>query len=243
MGGFHTLYLAANQSRAREQELLVFDHYLAMDSPMDLLFSMRRLDQYFLEPLSWPSDSRREKIQDTMQKTLAVSQSSEFKHGELPYTAEEARYLIGLSFKISLRDLIYATQRRLNLGVLKNKIGYFKRDKVYDEIMEYSFMEYYKEFLMSYFSENHGDAQATEEDLRSFGTLETFEAGFKEKENWDLILNRNDFLLSGADLQWLLNEMPSKRLHIFSEGGHLGNLWKPEVQAEILARLNHLLVR
>jgi hypothetical protein len=45
--------------------------------------------------------------------------------------------------------------------------------------------------------------------------------------------NQDDFLLSEEDWSWLKNIM-GRRLTVFSAGGHLGNLYVPEVQNYIL---------
>lgn len=242
MGGFHTLILAANETFAREEGLLLFDHYLAIHAPVDLLHGMQQLDLYFTEPLAWPASERRSRIQHTMGKTLVVSQSPRFREGPLPYTIQEARYLIGLSFKLVLRDMIYATQRRENLGILQEKIRYFDREDIYNEILGYSYMDYFNQFLMKYYSENQAElSHDWEKDLLSYASLRSFEGVLKNKGNVDLFVNRNDFLISDEDFDWLKTSIPDGQLHFFDEGGHLGNLWKAEVRAQIVSSLSHLL--
>ena len=55
-----------------------------------------------------------------------------------------------------------------------------------------------------------------------------------------MVTNRNDFLLDAADLAWLNQTFGKSRLHVFPEGGHLGNLGSPEVWTEILDQLDGL---
>jgi hypothetical protein len=52
--------------------------------------------------------------------------------------------------------------------------------------------------------------------------------------------NRNDFLTTPADVAWIRETLVPERVTLFPTGGHLGNLYKPEVQAEIMASIADL---
>jgi pimeloyl-ACP methyl ester carboxylesterase len=47
-----------------------------------------------------------------------------------------------------------------------------------------------------------------------------------------VVANADDFLLAPEHLRWLEDTL-GERLTVFPAGGHLGNLWRPEVQAAI----------
>jgi hypothetical protein len=47
--------------------------------------------------------------------------------------------------------------------------------------------------------------------------------------------SRNDFLTTPADVAWITGTLGAERVTLFPTGGQLGNLHKPEVQAEITA--------
>jgi hypothetical protein len=49
--------------------------------------------------------------------------------------------------------------------------------------------------------------------------------------------NRNDFLTSDDDLAWLTALLGPERTRLFPSGGHLGNLHRPEIQAEVMSSL------
>ena len=53
--------------------------------------------------------------------------------------------------------------------------------------------------------------------------------------------NRNDFLTSGEDVDWLTELVGRERVAFFPTGGHLGNLHQPEVQRAIMDSLADLL--
>ena len=55
-----------------------------------------------------------------------------------------------------------------------------------------------------------------------------------------VISNRNDFLLGPEDEAWLKSTFRGKKLTMFSNGGHLGNLSSPPMRAAILESLKGL---
>jgi hypothetical protein len=50
----------------------------------------------------------------------------------------------------------------------------------------------------------------------------------------------NDFLATPATC-WLTETLGTEHVTVYPTGGHLGNLYKPEVQAEIMASIADLL--
>jgi hypothetical protein len=51
-----------------------------------------------------------------------------------------------------LRDIIFSSQRRNNQGVLQHRIRNFRRDPVYQEILQYSYQDYFEKFAIPYYS-------------------------------------------------------------------------------------------
>src|SRR5258708_36335031 len=52
MGAFQSLFLAA-QAATNEAPLVRFERYIAIDSPVDLRYSVTSLDQFYRGPLAW----------------------------------------------------------------------------------------------------------------------------------------------------------------------------------------------
>ena len=55
-----------------------------------------------------------------------------------------------------------------------------------------------------------------------------------------IVVNQNDFLLTGEDLAWLHATFSPEQITVFAQGGHLGNLSNPAVQKTILEALSGL---
>jgi hypothetical protein len=52
--------------------------------------------------------------------------------------------------------------------------------------------------------------------------------------------NKNDFLTSDQDVAWLTAQVGTERTRFFPTGGHIGNLHRLEVQAEVMGSLEDL---
>ncbi len=228
MGGFQTLFLAAKEAE-QEPQLLKFDRYVAINAPVRLLYGISKLDEFFEAPLAWPASERQDKIENTFLKVAALSKSP---RNSLPFSAIESRFLIGMAFRIILRDAIYSSQQRHNQGIIRSPLNVMKRAPAYREILEYSYKDYLQKFLIPSYSKRGLDLTKPDA-LDSASDLRTYSAGLKACKNIRLITNRNDFLLQDQDLQWIQASFPPERLTLFEQGGHLGNLSQPEMQHAI----------
>ncbi len=255
MGALHTLFIAANEptnpppakaisrswyqwpfrSRNAGRPLIKFDRYVAINTPVRMAYGISQLDEFYQSPLGWPVTNRTDNIENTFLKVAALSKSTLTPQTSLPFSAIESKFLIGLTFRLSLRDIIFSSQRRNNQGVLQQPIKNFRRDPVYQEILQYSYNDYYEKFAIPYYW-THG-MDATAETLEKAGDLRTYEAGMRANPNIRVIVNQNDFLLTDEDLGWLYTTFPTNQLTVFAKGGHLGNLFNPGVQKSILAAL------
>ena len=166
----------------------------------------------------------------------ALSKSTLTPQTSLPFNAIESKFLIGLTFRLILRDIIYSSQRRNNQGVLQHPIRNFRREPVYQEILQYSYQDYFEKFVIPYY-QARGMASPTAETLEKAGDLRTYDAGLRANPNIRVIVNQNDFLLTDEDLAWLHATFTPEQLTVFPQGGHLGNLSNPTVQKAILAAL------
>ena len=110
------------------------------------------------------------------------------------------------------------------------------RTPVYQEILQYSYQDYFEKFAIPYY-QALGMASPTAEALEKAGDLRTYDAGLRANPNIRIIVNQNDFLLAVEDLAWLHAMFAPEQLTVFAQGGHLGNLFNPAVQKTILAAL------
>jgi hypothetical protein len=218
--------------------LLKFDRYLAINTPVQLLHGVSKLDEFYQAPLGWPAGERTDNIENTFLKVADLSKSKLTPQTSLPFNAIESKFLIGVTFRFILRDIIFSSQRRNNQGILRQPIRNFRRVPVYLEIMQYSYQDYFQDFVIPYYQARGMASPA--ETLKTAGDLRAYAAGLRANPGIRVIVNQNDFLLANEDLEWLRATFPPEQLTVFQQGGHLGNLVNPAVQKTILGALADL---
>jgi ABC-type transporter lipoprotein component MlaA/pimeloyl-ACP methyl ester carboxylesterase len=234
MGAFQSLYVAATEP-TNQLPLIKFDRYVAINTPVRMLHGVAKLDEFYRAPLDWPLAERTDDIENTFLKVAALSKLTLTPRSSLPFNAIESKFLIGLTFRLMLRDIIFSSQRRNNQGVLQHRIRNFRRNPVYQEILQYSYQDYFEKFVIPYY-QARGIASPTEA-LEKAGDLTTYDAGLRANPDVRIIVNQNDFLLEDEDLAWLHATFGPEQLTVFAQGGHLGNLFNPAVQEAILRAL------
>jgi len=250
MGALQTLFIAASQptnealsglGATKQSPLIQFDRYVAINTPVRLTHGITKLDEFYQAPMDWPVAERSDNLENTFLKVAALSRTKLTPQISLPFDAIESKFLIGLTFRFELRDIIYSSQQRNNQGVLHHGIHNFRRDPVYQEIMQYSFRDYFTKFAVPYY-QTKGMPEPAEETIGKAGDLRTYDAGLRANPDVRVIVNQNDFLLEDADLAWLnATFTATNQLIVFNKGGHLGNLANPTVQKSILAALTPML--
>ncbi len=235
MGALETMFIAAT-GPTNAAPLLQFDRYVAINTPVRLLHGVSKLDEFYQAPLAWPKVERTENLENTFLKVAALSRSTLTPQTSLPFDAVESKFLIGLTFRLMLRDIIFSSQRRNNQGVLQHSIHNFRRDPVYQEIMQYSYQDYFEKFAIPYYTTRPNNS-VTAAAMESASDLRTYDAGLRANANIRVIVNENDFLLEPPDLDWLHATFGPEQLTVFPQGGHLGNLFNTNVQKSILAAL------
>jgi ABC-type transporter lipoprotein component MlaA len=238
MGALESSYIASTQA-TNQMPLIKFDRYVAINTPVRLLHGISKLDEFYEAPLDWPAAERTDDLENTFLKVAALSHSTLTPQTSLPFDAVESKFLIGLNFRMVLRDIIFSSQRRNNQGVLRRRPVIFRREPVYQEILKYSYQNYFDKFVIPYYQTNGlGSAAATA--LAKAGDLRTYESGLRANPDLKIIVNENDFLLADEDLAWLKATFSPAQLTVFKQGGHLGNLSNATVQKTILDGLSGL---
>jgi ABC-type transporter lipoprotein component MlaA/pimeloyl-ACP methyl ester carboxylesterase len=238
MGAFQSLFLAATEATNRVT-LIRFQRYVAIDSPVRLRYAVTNLDQFYQAPLAWPAGERTADIENTFLKIAALAERPPVPGTSLPFNAIESKFLIGLSFRLAMRDIIFSSQVRNNQGILQHPIKSSSRRVIYDEILKYSFRDYIEKFATPY--DKTRGIDITSPDVLKRGTdLTAYTAELQANPDIRLVLNRNDIFLAETDIAWVESTFAPSQLALFPDGGHLGNLSQPAVQQAILRALDGL---
>jgi pimeloyl-ACP methyl ester carboxylesterase len=141
------------------------------------------------------------------------------------FTPAETAGLIGLTFRINLAGMVFASDVMTNSGyvVPKNRVL-----KPGDSLFEYflvsshlSFFDYFEEYFFPYFKTR--DPATSRQDLIATLGLRSIEGYLKNSPQFGVMLNENDFILSSADRDYL-RTLFGTRVKSYPRGGHLGNL-------------------
>jgi len=119
---------------------------------------------------------------------------------------------------------------------LHHPLWNWRRKPVYQEIMNYSYEDYFDRFAIPYYAAK-GIVAPVADAMEQAGDLRSYAASLHANPDVRVIVNQNDFLLEDEDRAWLNATFATNRLTVFQEGGHLGNLANPTVQKAILAAL------
>lgn len=234
MGGFLGLRIAADEKRA-PADLIRFDRYVAINPPVNLQYGSRHLDGYNRAPLAWPESVRQERLNNAAHKAAKSFSLRTDPDAVPPFEGIESKYLIGLTFRVSLRDIIYSSQSRNNMGVLQTPITPWRREESYREIMSFTFSDYFQKFAVPYYHQK--GISMTE--LRREGNLTTHTSALRNQKKVRVITNSNDFLLRPHDISWL-NSTFSGRVKLFPFGGHMGAMSAPPVTQAIIGSVQDL---
>ncbi|MCG3196523.1 MAG: hypothetical protein GHCLOJNM_00999 [bacterium] len=228
LGAFHTLVIASVEERDGNRGPR-FERYAAINPPVDLIHGMRQLDSYYNAPLAWPASEREERINLALRKGVVLAKTERGEEAPVRFTSQEAQYLIGLRYRLNLRDIIHAGERRSNLGVIRSGMGLMNRRAAYEEISAYSFTDYFERFVVPYLN-SLGKGDFDMRRIRRASDLKSRGDSLASNPRVRVLTNRNDFLLTQADVSWLEDTFPEERLEVLPHGGHLGNLSSAEVQ-------------
>jgi hypothetical protein len=153
----------------------------------------------------------------------------------LNVTRSQAAFLIGESFRTSLTELIVASQTVHDRGLLKEPISEYHRNARISEASGIIYGKYMNEFMKPFWEKKEG----TNFDTSNFvaqASLVKFKSQLAQMPEIRLIHNADDFLTNADDLT-ALDAALGQRSMVFPYGGHIGNLWAPNVQRAIVGAL------
>ncbi len=238
LGALNTLYLADLIQQGGGGGLQ-FEHYLAINPPKDALEAIQRIDEFFSFPAAWPEEEQQRWLEEVFLKLATVLKNdsrSEENRSALPFSRAESQFLIGLSLRLSLAETIAASQKQLPQNFFQADPSSFCKNALWREAINFGLQDYLEKSLLPFY-QPLAETQLTAQTLRQQSDLACLEKTLRDNTRITVFHNRNDFLIQAEQLEWL-QEVLGKRIEIFPEGGHLGNMYRPEYQALILQTLS-----
>ncbi len=231
LGAMHALYIAQMlPDDAR------FNRILAINPPVDLFYALQEIDSALRPTVNWHTEDALARTEDAFALFSTASaipramDDARPGYGLSSIGEARAKLLIGLSFRLALRDVLAAAVRERGATLALDAPAWSDRTRFYRELDQLSFNSYVSRFLLP------AHPELTLEELKQKNSLKSFAGKLGADRRVRVLHNYDDFILSNADRQWLDRAFGSK-LSWFDCGGHLGNMYTAEFQSLFLQRL------
>lgn len=219
-----------------------FSKVVLLNTPLDLLYGLAGIDRIY-ERGSRVGDVEKQKIYGRVisagEKYLGQGMRIDFSDAtflerafaDLRFNDDDMTYLIGQSFRDSMRDVIFASQQVQDRHILKTTATTFRRGQRYQEAASFSFMSYVEQFLVPSVRERHG-AGLTLAEINRRSSLYQFADDIRRDPQIYAVHSEDDFILKPGDLRWLKKQF-GPRLTLFRYGGHCGSINFPQFSAHL----------
>lgn len=222
LGALQAAFMAGNE--AIEHRLNV-KRYVLMSPPVNLIYGLTTLDRYYNIWKNW------DKVTLTNNRNLAVGFYKGYSYGALntdtylPITEEQASFVIGFMFRMSLGDVMKKIIERHPMEVF-GEVSSWKQQEFEKHLERYGYQRYVDAFL----KEAHPTIFSTSEPFKHVNGISSLPAMSNElKQNQKIVAvhTADDFLLTDYDRNWLKRQM-GDRLVMFDHGSHLGYFCMPQ---------------
>jgi pimeloyl-ACP methyl ester carboxylesterase len=217
-----------------ERQSFNFRKVLMINPPVSLYASVTRIEEMLKEIPGGPKkqgiffNKMLSRFSEYYSYGNFVSINDDFLYSiytEKLFSHEETAGLIGLTFRINLAGMIFASDVMTNSGyvVPKNRV-LRSNDSLSDYFLvssHLSFFDYVNEYFYPYFLKKRPGL--TKEAFLESLSLRHIEEYLKTSTKFGVMANENDFILSRTELDYL-KQLFGERAKIYPRGGHLGNL-------------------
>jgi ABC-type transporter lipoprotein component MlaA len=242
LGGIAALFVSQIERQTNAPNALHFERIVAINPAVDLRYAARTFDGYFDAPLEWPAEQRFARTTDAVKKAFVIRQGDDQEtakireHATLPFTRPGSEFLIGLSSRAATIQAIAASRQRggEELALIPAQSETF-RGPFAAEIESNTLQRYMDELAIPYFAKQEGGRRSVEQ-LFAAADLYSQEAGLRDDPRIAVFTSKDDFILEARDLAWL-EQVFAGRITVFSEGGHLGNMFMLPVQDAFMQAL------
>ena len=228
------------------QKQLNFSRILLINPPYDLNHSIKRLDQMLYAGMPGGMDDADYFIQKIMVRLGSLSTSGDaldFDNERLLLDAYQQDKLdtaslsttIGLSFRLSAANMIFASDVMSRRGYIFPKDSEFNTTTNLDRVMAIALRTSYVDFANEYYA---AEMRASRRSSMNEDSLEFLASYIKHNPKFGLISNRDDVILEPGE-EDKMAALFAGHAHIFPNGGHLGNMTHPAVSYAIVNFMQH----
>lgn len=201
-------------SQEEKENTLNISKCIAICPPVELFYSLKQLDKNCIEWKNNPSDIKT-RAAVTAEKVVKIYQKiadEDIKNSPeiLPFNDDEAKLVIGFIMKQKLSDVVFAVE----------KASRGKKCDLYDSVNNMSFYDYSQKYL--FVSQNK-----SAEDFYNDTSLYSINDYLQTNTKYKIFHAYDDYFTNPEQLSWLKKQSGKKTL-LFSNGSHLGFLYRKE---------------
>lgn len=242
LGAFNAAFVARLDE---EKKLFNFNKVLLINPPVSLYDSVSTLDSLLVDNIPGGMEKFDQWFRSVLTELSSVS--NELEHTELsgdflysaykrlPPSEENLAALIGLAFRMNSANMIFAADVMNGGGYIVPKNARLSTSTSLTRYAMVSyqtrFIDYFNEYLFPYYRKQ--DPNLTRQALLERLNLRYIEPYLKSTGKVGLIHNEDDIILQPGQIDYLQG-LFGNRARIFPTGGHLGNMFHPEVVSFML---------
>lgn len=230
LGGSHSAFVAQLDE---QKKIFNFEKVLLINPSVNLYHSVGILDSYLdfknnqSEAVAMVNDIF-DQIATSYDKQQSASLNEDviyplFKDANLTIT--ELKFLIGVSFRMSSVDMLFALDMALNTGGLNYKNHKIRKFESLTEPLiranSITFTDYFNHVIVKWTQKE--DPNITREQLIEELSLKSIENYLRNSKKIHVVTNADDIILAKGEVEYL-QDVFGDRAHIFKRGGHCGNM-------------------
>jgi hypothetical protein len=208
--------------------LLNVRRFIAVNPPVSTEYALHRIDELVNISANWNKSDMLARLTDNAGRVF-MKMNRRYRHFDpadkdidpwtyqIPLDKDVAGYVVGLSLKLSMRELLLAQHMEQPLAEFP-EYQWNKRNDLYMAIDRITFADYAEKFLKPCYSNR------TLPELLARSHLRSLENTLRNSPKIRVFHTLDDFLVSENDRKYL-DSVLRDRIVWFSNGGHLGSLY------------------
>lgn len=230
LGALQGAYLSVIDGAERS---IGIEKYLLVNPPVDLSFSLRKIAEWD----SLKKQFGREKSRELVIQAVAIVESFSGERRGDPeifdrlakkfagFTREELQFLVAVTLRSALPELIYVTQVIHDQNILTAAKDQFR--KRLEEANGLTFVHYEEKIALPLWRLQAGEPRAELQSFIKRGSLASIFDRLRGNAKVHVMHNADDPLAEKKSVEELKQTL-GDQMKLYPYGGHLGNLWFPE---------------
>lgn len=219
LGAMHALFMASQEEK---NDLLSISRYICISPPVDMLHAINTIDSFIANWKGLDAETLKLKTALAAKKAQEICGKKYKCDNEvsMPFNDDEAKLIISFIVKQKLSDLIMTMEQEALLD----------KSELYDQILRMDFNDYINKYILT----------KTTKDLKTLNyqsSLYSIHESVRKNPKIRIFIAKDDYLLKPGHLNWLIDTANDKTT-LFSNGSHLGFLYKKKFKDEFIKAIN-----